>query len=136
MKTESSGCLASGSARSAVEKLLREGVGMFTSHSGPGVCFVTQGPLQPGDASDETRRFMARKRGEVEIILRRRFERAVEEGELPANSSPESLARFYSVMIQGIALQAQHGGSKDQLMQVVDVAMNHWPERARRKPSA
>jgi AcrR family transcriptional regulator len=137
--TEASGshlasCLAAGSAREAFEKLLRDGVRMFTNHDGPGVCFVTQAPLQPGEASDDTRHYIARRRGEVEIALRRRFERAVDDGELPADSSPESLARFYAVVIQGIALQAQHGGTQKQMQTVVDVALAAWPAKPSKTP--
>ncbi len=121
-------CLAGSSAKAAVERLLRDGVMMFTDPEGPGVCFVTQGPIADQDASEETRRLITRKRGEVELSLKRRFDRAIEESELPKNTSAADLARFYSVMIQGLALQAQHGGTKEQLMRVVDVAMDHWPD--------
>jgi hypothetical protein len=48
---------------------------------------------------------------------------------LPPEASPEDLARFYAVMIKGIALQAQHGGTRDELLRVVDVAMANWPAR-------
>jgi len=52
-------CLSASTAREAVERLLHEGVRMFTSPDGPGVCFVTQGPFEVANASEETRRFMA-----------------------------------------------------------------------------
>jgi AcrR family transcriptional regulator len=121
-------CLAADSARQAIEKVLREGVKMVTNPDGPGACFVTQGPLTAPDATEETRRYVARKRGDVERALRRRFDRAIDEGELPLTASAEHLARFYAVMIQGLALQAQHGATKEQLLAVVDVAMGHWPK--------
>lgn len=132
--TEASGrqlasCLGAGSAREAIERLLRAGVRSFTNHDGPGVCFVTQAPLQREEASDDTRRYLAQRRGEVEMALRQRFARAVDDGELPTDSSPESLARFYSVVIQGIALQAQHGGTQEQMQTVVDVALAAWPAK-------
>jgi hypothetical protein len=36
-------------------------------------------------------------------------------------------------MIQGLAPQAQHGSTKKQLVKVIDVAMDHWPEGGKQK---
>jgi AcrR family transcriptional regulator len=121
-------CLASSTARQAIEKILRQGVAMVTNPDGPGACFVTQAPIDRRDASEETRHFVACKRGEVQLALERRFERAIEEGELPRSVSAADLAGFYSVIIQGLALQGQHGGTREQLLRVADVAMQWWPE--------
>jgi AcrR family transcriptional regulator len=121
-------CLSSGTAKDGITRLLRDGVAQFTDAHGPGVCFVTQGPLSASDASEQTRTLVAQKRAGVEMALRKRLDKAVEEGELPRSVSTADLARFYAVMIQGIALQAQHGGTREDLLRVVDVAMEHWPE--------
>jgi AcrR family transcriptional regulator len=120
-------CLAAKSARDAVERLLRDAVMKFTSPEGPAVYFVTQGPLTRTDASEEAKRVMAQKRAVVELALLRRFDRAIEEGELPRATSSRDLAGFCSVMIQGIALQARHGGTTEDLLRVVDVGMACWP---------
>jgi len=78
--------------------------------------------------SDETQQYFAQRRTTLEVMLRHKFESALESGELPPNAAPSDLARFYSVMVQGIALQAQHGGTREQLLRVVDVAMEQWPK--------
>jgi hypothetical protein len=85
--------------RESLEQLLRAGVANFTNHDGPGPCFVTQGPLAGPETSDKTKRYIAHKRSLVEVTLRKRFDRAVEEGELSSGVSTESLARFYSVVL-------------------------------------
>jgi len=121
-------CLAISSARQAIEQLLYDSVTMFTDAEGLGVCFVTQGPLTNVEASEETKQFVAQKRVEIELALRHRLDQAVEEGELAIDVSTIDLARFYAVMIQGIALQAQHGGTQEELLRVVDVAMEKWPQ--------
>ena len=69
----------------------------------------------------------------TELALRDRFDRAIEAGELPLTVSAPDLARFYSVIIQGIALQAQHGGTQEQLFGVVDMVMESWPVRSRKR---
>ena len=126
-------CLALGTARQGVDRLLRERVMMFTDAKTMGGCFVTQGPLSGPDATEQTRREVAYKRGSIERTMRRRFDRAIDEGELPRGAASEDLARFYSVVVQGIALQAQHGGTREQLLRVVDVAMQSWPTQPTKK---
>lgn len=117
--------LAGPSARKSIEQLLKEIVGRFTSDHG--VCFVTQGPLTTEEVSEETRKLMARRRAEVEKAIRQRIERAIEEGEVTDAVSAKDLARYFAVMIQGFALQAQHGGTQEELLRVVALVMKHWP---------
>jgi len=121
--------LAEGIARDSIEQILLESVSMFTAAERPGLCFVTQAPLTAPDVSEATKQFVARKRGVVELDLRKWLDPAFQEGELPVDLSTASLARFYVVMIQGIALQAHHGGTRDELLAVVDVAMAKWPSK-------
>jgi len=92
-----------------------------------GTYYITQPPLKPTEASCETRQHVARKRAMPEQSLKRRLDQAVKGGELPKGVSATNLARYYSVLIQGLALQAQHGGAPEELMHVVDVAMESWP---------
>jgi AcrR family transcriptional regulator len=119
--------LAGMPARASIVQLLKEIIERFTDKA-HGVCFVTQAPLAREDASEETRALMAKQRGEVEAAIWRRLEKAAKDGELPAGAKPSDLARFYAVVIQGFALQAQHGATRDQLIRVLDVVMASWPE--------
>ena len=41
--------------------------------------------------------------------------------ELSSDVSTADLAKFYKVVIQGLALQAQHGGTRKDLLRVVAV---------------
>ena len=123
------GFLSNKSAREGVKLLLQDVVNRFTGLEGHGLCFVTQAPLNSKSASPETRSLMADRRAEIETALRVRLEMAVEEGELPADASAVDLAKFYAVMIQGFALQAQHGGTREDLFRVIDIAMSEWPQQ-------
>jgi AcrR family transcriptional regulator len=120
-------CLASGTAREGIERLLRDSVMMFTDPKGHGVCFVTQSPLTGTEASAKTKRFVAQKRASIELTLRERLDLAVTNGELAADVSTADLARFFTVIIQGLALHAQHGGTREELLRVVDHALSSWP---------
>jgi DNA polymerase III alpha subunit len=66
-----------------------------------------------------------------EGAARKRLDRAVEDGELSSDVSTADLAKFYTVVIQGLALQAQHGGARKDLLRVVAVAMDRWPSKDR-----
>jgi len=119
--------LGASTAREGLERLLREGAAMFTDPAGLGVCFVTQGPLNAPDVSDETKRLLVRNRAAVERVIRERLDQAVGDGELPADTDTRKFARFFCVVIQGMALQARHGATKDDLVEVLEAAMQGWP---------
>lgn len=119
-------------ARESVELLLRECVSRFTE-PGHGVCFVTQEPLTSKEVSNDTRRLMAKRRGEVEQAICSRLAQGIKDGELPRDTSAEDLARLYAVMIQGFALQAQHGGTREELFRTIDIAMENWPGKSKKE---
>lgn len=123
-------CLSCGSAKDAVENLMRETVLRFTDPQGPGVCFVTQGPLGGDVATQITQRCLEEKHRAFEAALQDRFARAAQDGELQGHQSPDDLARYYAVVVLGLALEAQHGRSREELLRVVDVAMRQWPSSA------
>ena len=63
-----------------------------------------------------------------ERLVKERFNRAIEAGELPPGSAGD-LARLCAVMIQGMALQAKAGSSRKELHRVVDLYLETWPPR-------
>ncbi len=125
--------LAVPSARQGIKEFLSGAAGYFTDPNGPGSCFVTQAPLTAAEASEKTRRQVAGMRTSVEKLLRERLERAIKEGELSASTSAADLARYFAVTVQGLALQAQHGESCEELLRVVDLAMAQWPGKKQSK---
>lgn len=131
LAAEMESCLAAVPAREGVLRLLRNSALRVTDPQGPGACLVTQAPLITSDLSSETHQLVAQKRAGIELALDRRFARAIQDGELPRGAVPADLARYYAVMMQGLALQAQHGATRDQLFAVIDVAMGAWPAAER-----
>jgi hypothetical protein len=59
--------------------------------------------------------------------MRRRFERAKPEGDLPANVDPADLARYIATVVYGMAVEAAGGASRSQLQRVVEVALRKLP---------
>jgi AcrR family transcriptional regulator len=120
-------CMSGPSARAGMKVLLSTWAEMVTSPDGLGVCFVTQAPLTDVGASAKVAAEIETCRASVQVKLRERFDQAVIDGELPARTDTDALARFYSVTIQGLALDAQHGGTREQLLRAADVALAAWP---------
>jgi len=61
--------------------------------------------------------------------LRKRLQKAIDEGDLPGDTSAEALAQYVMVVAWGLALEGQSGASRRQLRQVVSAAMQTWPIR-------
>jgi AcrR family transcriptional regulator len=115
-------------ARAAVERLLRETADRLSDPGHPGGCLIVQGALACGDASDSIRSELVARRAAAEGLLRRRFERARAEGDLPADANPADLAKFIATVIHGMAVQASSGVSRAKLRRVADLALRAWPK--------
>ena len=89
--------------------------------------FITQPPLTHAGASGAVIAGVEACRAAVSRKLRDRFDQAVRDGELPPQADTEALGRFYSIVIQGLALDAQHGGTRQQLLKAADIALAAWP---------
>jgi hypothetical protein len=63
-----------------------------------------------------------------EHSIRQRLKRAKAEGDLPAGSNPASLTRYLSAVLYGMAVLAAGEASRNDLLQVADMALQSWPE--------
>jgi AcrR family transcriptional regulator len=116
-------------ARESVELLLRETVENVTDPKNPGGgCFGAQGTMTCFNMSRQVREHIGEVHVAFERLLKERFNRAIEAGELPRGSAAD-LARLCSVMVQGLALQAKAGSSRKELHRVVDLYLDTWPPR-------
>jgi hypothetical protein len=88
---------------------------------------MVQGALACGEAAESVRRELAARRAATEAAVRRRFERAQAEGDLPAGADPAALARYVLAVIQGTAVQAASGTKCEELRRVVELALRAWP---------
>ncbi|SOD63977.1 transcriptional regulator, TetR family [Streptomyces zhaozhouensis] len=59
--------------------------------------------------------------------FRDRFQRAVDEGDLPAGTDPDALAHYLLTVANGIAVQAAAGATREELRRVADAALGGWP---------
>ena len=86
-----------------------------------------QGALTCGDEAGAIRDELASRRAASVVILRKRFERALAEGDLPKDADPAGLARFVATVLQGMSVQAAGGATRGELRRVAETAMRAWP---------
>jgi AcrR family transcriptional regulator len=116
-------------ARIVAERLLDGAADSLTDPRNPRGCLMVQGALACGEAAESVRRELASRRTADEAALRRRFERALADGDLPADADPADLARYVATVIRGMAVQAAGGASREELRRVAEMAMRAWPGR-------
>ncbi len=118
-------------ARAAIESLLMHSAKALPD-TGMGCMLVMSGT---NASSPKVRKTSIACRANAEASLRKRIERGIREGELPAGTDAAGLAKFYETVGQGMSTQAADGASPKSLQAVVANAMRAWPGKkpARRK---
>jgi AcrR family transcriptional regulator len=115
--------IAQPTARDVARKLLYGTVDLLTDRRHPRGCLIVQGALACGDENDCIRRELARRRRAGEVALRKRFERARAEGDLPRGANPADLARFLATIVHGMSVQAASGVARRELRRVAATAL-------------
>jgi len=114
-------------ARDVVEEIFLGTARMGDDPRIPAGCLMVHGALACGDAS--VRKEVAARRDASEAALRRRFQQAKREGDLPKNADPGDLAGYVMTVVRGMAVQSAGGASSDQLRRVAQIALRAWPKR-------
>jgi AcrR family transcriptional regulator len=112
-------------ARAVVEAMYCGFVGMQGKSRG---CMIVSGALACGDEAEPIRRELSRLREKAVQIIRERFERSVQEGDLPIGTDCPTLARFIVTVLNGLAVQAVSGATEKELRLVAKMAMEAWPD--------
>jgi AcrR family transcriptional regulator len=107
--------------------ILAGSVRTTTRPAGPHGCLGVQGALATGDAGAEARDLLVAWRDDGYTAIRARFERAVDDGDLPPETDPALLARYVTALGYGIAVQAAGGVGRDELQAMGDAALRAWP---------
>ncbi|WP_442949973.1 TetR/AcrR family transcriptional regulator [Nostoc sp.] len=115
-------------ARQVAERMMHGVVDLGTDPRNPPGCLWVHGTLSCGDPADPIRQELSARRASSEASLYKRFEQAISEGDLPANSDPAALARFVVTVNCGISVLAATGATRTELLQVVETALQAWPQ--------
>jgi len=114
-------------AREVAETMLRGAIENVVSAGEPHGCMGVITSVACGPESQSIREEVV-KRGEAgKRALTARFERAKDEGDLPAHLDPEGLMRVLIAMLQGISVQANQGATREELEHLVETSLMIWP---------
>ncbi len=113
-------------ARGAASSLLATAARLYAEENDNRGCLLVQGGLTCGCTSIPEE--LAKRREKVEIALRDRFAKAIEEGDLNGHANPASLARYVISVLTGMGIQATGGASRAELDEIAEIAMQVFPE--------
>src|SRR6202046_5006859 len=122
--------IAKPTAREVAEHLLRGAADLQASTRTPGVGLTVNGAIACGDEAEPVRQALNTHRTAGVALLRRRFEKAKAQHDLPKDSDPAALARLVAAVVYGMAILASGGASRKELEQVIRTAMKAWPAAA------
>lgn len=121
--------LAEPTARRVAERLLRGSVENQTSCSEPKGCLGVISSVACGDEAQAIRDDVLARGRAARSALTERFEQARASGDLPAGTDIDGLTAFLYAVMQGMAVQAGGGASRDDLERVVTTSLAMWPSR-------
>jgi len=110
-------------ARAYLEGAVRAG----TQPGRPAGCLGVRAALAVGVTGQAVQDVLTAWRAASHAALRERFERAIDEGDLPPHADAELIARYLTTVADGVSVQATGGASATALQCVVDAALSHWP---------
>jgi AcrR family transcriptional regulator len=114
-------------ARAVAERLLQGAIDLLSDKRHPRGCLLVQGALACGETAEEVRHELIARRLAGQAAIRKRFQRAKREGDLPAGADPADLARYISTVLEGMAIEAAGGASREQLQRLAELTLRAWP---------
>ncbi|MFI6866718.1 TetR/AcrR family transcriptional regulator [Nocardia sp. NPDC050406] len=114
-------------ARASIEAMLRDNALVYTAEDKPHGCMVVLAGSSYTTRNTAIRDFLVEMRKGTTEDIRRRLERGVAEGDLPAETDTAALASFYTTVLYGLSIQARDGASLEELGRSIDTALSAWP---------
>jgi AcrR family transcriptional regulator len=114
-------------SREVVAHILRGAAELHTRYPDRKGCLGVHGAVAGSDDAEPIRRALIEARANAEASLRKRFEQAKEDGDLPETANCAALAAFVMTVLHGMAVQAKAGFSRDMLEAVAEHARSTWP---------
>ena len=115
-------------ARAVAERILGGTADLLTDPANPPGCLLVQGGLACGSTSSRIPLELAERRAETEHLLKERFVRARDDGDLPADADPGALAQFLSTVLNGMGVQAAAGATREALRQTARLSLSAFPD--------
>ena len=114
-------------ARSAVERLLRDAAAAYTRPDHPRGCLLITAATNCTPQSEGIQNQLRDIRRAGATALEQKITTAIRVGELPADADARPLAAFYSAVIQGMSAKARDGATREDLDDIAATALRAWP---------
>jgi AcrR family transcriptional regulator len=120
-------------ARAAIEAMLRATADEITRPDAPHGCMLILAAPTGAIENTGVREFLGDLRRDMFTAIRDRIARGIADGDLTTSpASLEAIARYYTIVVQGLSVQARDGASRADLEAAITCAMAAWD----RLPSA
>lgn len=116
-----------GSVRDAMAAMLAAAAQQFSQRSHPLGCMVACGELQASPGNSPLAGELTHLRQAAQHSLWQQLETARQRGGLPEPTDTKTLAAFYALVVQGMAIQARDGTPLAELNLLAQQAMQAWP---------
>ncbi len=114
--------------KESVSALLCGAVTSYSCKESPKGCMAVQGALACSDDAKIAQEFSVMRREKMVEVLKQRFDRGVNEGELPNKTDTLDLARFFITIIQGLSIQSASGVKDEALRAIAHRALSILPD--------
>lgn len=118
--------LAERTARRSMEALLHNNLVAYTDPGTPRGCMIVLAANTGKTKNEEVRQYVAEYRRATITMVADRLRRGVADGDVPPDADIAAISAFFTTVLHGLSIQAHDGASREELQQVVDVAMAAW----------
>jgi AcrR family transcriptional regulator len=120
--------LAETTPRRIAQRLLEGVIELHGGGMNPVGCLELNTALAGSKDSEPIRQQLVRSRERFRLALRNRFEETIATAPLPPGMTSDDAASLVISLIQGLAVQAKGGASRETARRVVDAVLLSWPE--------
>ena len=115
--------------KGVAERMLRGAIDAQCSDCEPRGCLRVISSVACGAEAECIREEVIARRVSSQQALVDRFERGKAEGDVPPDTDVIGLTRYLVAILQGMAVQASGGASRDELERLVETSLAMWPGR-------
>ena len=119
--------MAQPTARKVAETMLRGALENVMGNDEPHGCMRVIASVACGPAAESIHQEIVERTKIFKQTIVERFERAKDEGDLPAHIDVLGLTGVLVAWLQGISIQANHGIPREELERLIDTALALWP---------
>jgi AcrR family transcriptional regulator len=116
-------------ARGVAERMLTGSLRNQTSGEDPRGCLGVITSVACGAEADCIRQEVLERGKIAHQALIERMQRAVDEGDFNGPIDPEGITKYLTAILQGMAVQAGAGASREDLQRLIDTTLAVWPGR-------